>query len=144
MVGIQSAEDFKDFSNAVIQRLDYIDERLQVGQAFFTFFRDAMKAVRKRHLELDAVPWRFLSRMSQDVFLRLPHRKLLHRLAQRYDFERGCFLELSFSKLVRDAHVGKQAARGYLGELQSLGYVFRRGDGYRIWFRIRDDRVDRP
>ena len=81
--------------------------------------------------------WR--SRIRDDKDLRFPHRKILQALMEEYDFSTGEFRPVHFSRLVREARVGKNMAKSYLSLLQEKGIVAMHDDGYRKWFRIRAD-----
>ena len=78
-----------------------------------------------------------LARISVDPDLRFPHRKLLDFLVGEYDYNKDQFEEVNFSRLVKECKVGKNKAQGYLSVLEQKGFVVRRDDGYRIFFRIR-------
>ncbi|VTR66899.1 hypothetical protein DESC_530013 [Desulfosarcina cetonica] len=74
--------------------------------------------------------------MLNDKELRHPHIKILNYLADQCDMHTGKFKEVHFSKIVEEARVGKNKAKGYL-DLLDKGLVECRSDGYRVYFRIK-------
>lgn len=144
-----------DISNEILSRLSRIeqrlldglrnvDEKLDSGKDSFQFFSDGLKAYKDRTLRevgpsgTQLVLNQWAAKIRKDKELRFPHRKILDVLLQHYDFEKQHFKELYFSKLVKEAHVGKHAAKGYLILLEQRGYVQKSDDGYRIFFKVRE------
>lgn len=124
----------------VEKRLARIEKSLERGAGTFQFFNDALKAHKERQLQ-DSVlgsrlPQKVLGRIIADTSLRFPHRKIIELLLRQFDYEKQEFQEVHFSRLVKEAHVGKGAASGYLHVLQEKGYVIRRDDGYRVFYRL--------
>lgn len=78
-----------------------------------------------------------LDRAAQDLELRHAHRKIIEVLASQTDCATGRYGEIHFSRLVREARVGKNATRVYLDLLIRKGYVDQRSDGYRTFFRLK-------
>ncbi len=68
--------------------------------------------------------------------LQYPHRKILDFLTGEYDPANKRFKESHFSRLVKEARLGKNMAKEYLGLLERKGYIERRTDGYRKYFKI--------
>lgn len=124
------------YMRAVSEQLTRIEEKLAAGGELFSFFSAALKAYRQNQLEIERTPHMALARFAGDAELRFPHRKLLEALINLWDFEKATFGEIAYSKLVRKARVGKQAAREYLSLLLQKQYVEKRSDGYRIWYRL--------
>lgn len=121
-----------------------VDEKLNTSRDSFQFFSDGLKAYKDRTLKelqistTKSVLNNWAEKIRHDKDLRFPHRKILDCLLGRYDFESGEFKEVHFSRLVNEAHVGKNAAKGYLAVLEQKGYVRKRDDGYRVFFKIRE------
>lgn len=147
MVDIQPHTDcsaLQEIQKQIASRLDRIEQKLDQGKDTHSFFSIALHAYRQHHSDIATIPQKLLALFSSDLDLKFPHRKLLEHLLQHYDFETAAFQELSYSKLAAAARVGKQAAREHLSLLQEKGYVERRDDGYRIWFRINQDLINAP
>ncbi|MBI4454747.1 MAG: helix-turn-helix transcriptional regulator [Acidobacteria bacterium] len=129
---------------AVAQGLKQLDEKLALGLGAFRLIDDGLAAYRTRLLKSSGVSRqsqlvaRIAERVHSDRELGFPHRKILDILLGHYDFSNENFTELNFSRLVREAHVGKNAAKGYLRILEEKGLVESRTDGYRKFFRIRE------
>ena len=70
-----------------------------------------------------------------DTDLSHPHRKILEYLLQQYDHETQSFKEVHFSKIVREARIGKNMAKEYFAFIEERNYVERRTDGYRVYYR---------
>lgn len=127
--------------DTITVRLKSIQEQLDAGLEGMRFLSSALSAyrdacLREAQLSMDPVlAW--LARMQKDKELRHPHRKILARLLDEFDFLEGQFQEIHFSKLVKEAHVGKNAARSYLSLLETKGYISARNDGYRKFLRMR-------
>ena len=125
----------------ITDRLKRIHEQLDIGAEGMCFLSDALSAyrdacLREAQLSMDPVlAW--LARMQKDKELRHPHRKILTCLLDQFDHQSGQFQEIHFSKLVKEAHVGKNAARSYLSLLEMKGYISARNDGYRTFLRMR-------
>ena len=128
--------------NTLADELREIKESLMKAQAGFQFFEDGLKAYGERSLkeihgsQSQAVLNQFVERFRNDAELRYPHRKILDVLLRQYDFTKREFGSIHFSRLVKEAHVGKNKAKGYLSFLEQKGYVERRETGYRTFFRL--------
>ena len=124
------------------QRLEQIEEQLNFGKETFQFFADGLKANRDRYLKAFETSNNHLNdwytKIRNDKALRFPHRKILEFLLSQYDFQERIFKEVHFSKLVREASVGKNMAKTYLSFLEQTGYVEKRDDGYRVFFKIHE------
>ncbi|CAB1062171.1 hypothetical protein D1BOALGB6SA_6947 [Olavius sp. associated proteobacterium Delta 1] len=59
--------------------------------------------------------------------------KILNHLAAQYDFNKGIFMEVDFSKLVKECRIGKNKAKDYLDLLVKKGRIESRSDGYRVY-----------
>lgn len=125
------------------ESMERIERKLSAGEEPVSFFADALQLYRQKHIKLLADDKhrtaidRLRERFSLDAELCYPHRKILDSLLSRFDFQSGKFFEAHFSELVRQARVGKNRAQGYLALLEAKGYVERRNDGYRHFFRIK-------
>lgn len=71
-----------------------------------------------------------------DKSLRYPHRKIMNYLIEQYDYEKGVFREIHFSKIVKECRIGKNMAKGYLDILTEKGFLIFRADGYRKFFSV--------
>ena len=125
---------------SLIEALRALDTRLESVQPVFQLLSDGLDAYRDRLLKEDQ-----FSRIRNHVFetvradteLRFPHRKILDFLLGEYDYTKAEFKEVQFSRLVREARIGKNMANSYLSVLERKALVVRRSDGYRVFFRIR-------
>lgn len=136
--------------SAVLERLERIERiltegltamntRLNSAAPVIGLFNDGLEAYRTRLLHenrLGRIRQELLARISTDRTLRFPHRKILDFLLGEYDYNREQFTEVTFSRLVRECRVGKNRAQGYLSLLEQKGFVVRRTDGYRIFFKL--------
>jgi len=75
--------------------------------------------------------------LRHDKDLRYPHLKILDFLDGEFDSTKNEFKEVHFSKLVKESRVGKNMAKSYLSLLEQKGYIQKRSDGYRIFFKLR-------
>lgn len=132
---------------AVIERsiregLQRIEQQLSRGSETFAFYSEALGQYRNRILKEQGEEFqrgiidRLREKFCLDKELRYPHRKILDFLLSRYDFQTGHFQEVIFSELVDGARVGKGTAKQYLTLLGAKGYIVKRSDGYRIYFKI--------
>ena len=78
-------------------------------------------------------------RVRVDKELHHPHRKILDFLIGEYDPANKRFGESHFSRLVKEARLGKNMAKQYLSLLERKGYIEQRTDGYRKYFKIRSN-----
>lgn len=108
----------------------------------FLFFKQGTEGYRekiiKKEQRLD-IQEQLYKKIRADKELRYPHKKILNFLIEKYDFEKKCFGEINFSKLIKDCHVGKNMGKEYLEFLIEKGYLLKRSDGYRIWYKINDE-----
>lgn len=126
---------------SVCEALKVIDAK--IGHDALMFFDESLRMYRERCLReahmtaSSAVIARLAEKVRQDRDLGFPHRKIMDVLLMQYDFQLADFKEVHFSRLVREARVGKSRARAYLSTLIGKGYVLERDDGYRKCFRPR-------
>lgn len=119
-----------------------VDRKLETGTALFSVFNNGLQMFRQQALADASLTssshavGRILNRARAD-HLRFPHRKILDALLARFDYTSHSFQEANFSALVKEAHIGKNAAKEYLEFLEQKGYILRRSDGYRLFFKIR-------
>ena len=71
-----------------------------------------------------------------------PHQKILSFLLEQYDFEKGCFGRVFFSRIVKECRFGKNKAREYLDFVGKKGYIKKQNDGYRVWYYISEVLLD--
>lgn len=134
---------FESFEALMKERLDRIEARIASNSEPADFFSEALKAYRgKVNAEFESEKKRSkLDRLSEifrrDAMLRYPHRKILDFLLSQYDFRTESFKEVHFSRLVRESRIGKNMANTYLKPLEDKGYIERRSDGYRVFFKIK-------
>lgn len=83
-----------------------------------------------------AIKEKLNAKIRQDRSLRYPHRKILEYMMEQYDFQHNRFREANFSRIVKECRLGKNKAGEYLSLLVERGYLGKRSDGYRIWYRI--------
>ena len=127
----------------VADTLKHLDDRLRVGQESLHFLDEGLRVYREQSLEQARMSIRkqpvleIAERIRHDAELRFPHRKILDVLLGEFDFVAGGFKELHFSALVKRARVGKSMAGIYLSLLEERGYVEKRSDGYRIFYKLR-------
>jgi hypothetical protein len=126
--------------NLLASGIEQLHQDLNAGKEGREFLEAGLKAYREKCLrELNAKPdptatiW---ARIRNAPEIRFPHRKIIECLAARYDFQSKAFEEIHFSKLVKEACVGKNKAKEYLALLEVKGLIASRTDGYRKFFRI--------
>jgi hypothetical protein len=127
----------------MMHRLKSIEEKLHWGEDTFHFFRDGLGAYRERFLkdtpvsQINSPISNLHNKLLHDKELRFPHRKIIEFLLQQYDFKTNNFEEVCFSDLVKGARIGKNMTNDYLALLEYKGYIQKRSDGYRKFFKIR-------
>ena len=120
-----------------------VEERLRPGQQVLQALDDGLVAYRRRVLADAHIAERarvldgWSAKIRADTGLGFPHRKILEFLASQCDLQMKKFKEVHFSRLVKEARLGKNRASGYLVLLEQKGYVHRRSDGYRTFFKLR-------
>ncbi|MDA2933576.1 hypothetical protein MYX82_04465 [Acidobacteria bacterium AH-259-D05] len=126
-----------DYTYEILQRVVRIEAALQ--QDGFQFFNNALRSYKDNLLketQIKGLLNKYSERIRCDKDLRFPHRKILDFLLTQYDFSKNEFKEVHFSRLVREARLGKNKAKSYLSLLEQKGYVKQRNDGYRKLFSI--------
>ena len=129
----------QEIDGSVKERLQRIENQLAAGQSVFQLSNEGLTSYRKRLMKEDNTAKLVASvseRVRVDKELHYPHRKILAFLIGRYDPTQRQFGEVHFSGLVKRARIGKNMAKEYLGLLERKGYIERRTDGYRKYFRI--------
>ncbi len=119
--------------------LDRIEGQIAAGSTLFEVFNGGLEAYRRKdvaHFRHATAQQMWHIRSQADPDLLFPHRKILECLLRQYDDMTDQFGELHFSALVRQARVSKSRAARYLAALEEKGYVRRRDDGYRVFYRI--------
>lgn len=79
------------------------------------------------------------AKIAQDRELTYSHRKIMDRLLDQYDPATDSFRPVQFSKLVKDAHIGKGRTKGYLEVLDKKGLIKTWSDGYRRFVAMREN-----
>jgi hypothetical protein len=123
--------------------LGLISGRLAAAEPVLQLFADGLEAYRSRLLRenrLGRIRSEILSGIAADPECGFPHRKIIDFLLSEYDFAKDDFREVHFSRLARQARVGKNRAQSYLSVLERKGFISRRSDGYRMFFRIATQR----
>jgi len=145
----------KENENKVLEKLGEIEvslttkfknleELIAPGKETFEFFRKGLASYKEQSIKEkvceEKIPdfHKLHERTRQDRELRFPHRKIIELLAGAYDYQKGKFQELHFSKLVKDAKLGKNKAKEYLTFLIQKNYIEERTDGYRNFYRIKN------
>lgn len=129
--------------HALVEGFRHVEEKLSPGQETFQLFSDGLRAYKDRllkeaHVSDSYITLRQLTeRIRTDKELRFPHKKILDFLLGEFDPLKSEFREVHFLKLAREARIGKNMASGYLSLLEEKGYVSKRHDGYRKFFKIR-------
>ena len=143
----QILEHIEATEQRVLARLRLIEGRLCDAPDVLGFFGEALRRERERHqgASRDArlALLRLLSDARHDPALGYPHVKIVEALSRQQDERTGAPAELAFSRLVREARVSKGRAGRYLAVLEAGGYVSKREDGYRVWFKLIPDGADR-
>jgi hypothetical protein len=135
-------------SSEVLDRISKIEVSLAEGfrnveaklsTGIFEIVNDGLKTHRLNLLKDNNITKRiqWLEKIRTDKDLRFPHKKILDFLLDQFDFTKNEFKGIQFSKLVKEAHVGKNMANNYLSLLEQKGYIEKRNDGYRTFFKIR-------
>ena len=137
-------------SGDMADRLASIDNRLTQGlellqslvsaSAGLHLVNDALNAYKDQCFkEADAqktIQDTWIRKISADNELTFPHRKILEFLLNQYDYQTQQFKEVHYSKLVRDARLGKNKAKAYLDFLTAKNYIEKRNDGYRVLYKL--------
>lgn len=132
-------ERLDQLERSLVDNLQILESRLAAAEPAMRLFDDGLNAYRTRLLHenrLGRIRQELLARISVDGELGFPHRKILDFLVGEYDYSRDEFKEVNFSRLVRECRIAKNRAQGYLSLLEHKGFVVRRDDGYRMFFRI--------
>jgi len=127
---------------SLLQGIAGVERRIIQGENTFQFFSDGLEAFKSRQMNVaSAVDFQaaWLARIHADTQLRFPHRKILEFLLRQYDFRARAFSKVHFSRLAREARVGKSRAKAYLSLLIAKGYVEEESDGYRVYYRLRSN-----
>jgi predicted transcriptional regulator len=140
-VNLEILERIVRIEKALAQGFGEVREKLEIGKEPFQFFNEALRLYRDKFRE-EILPVKvflhdWFTKVRNDGSLRYSHRKILEFLLERYDFQNRAFQEVHFSKLVKEARIGKNMGKKYLMELEEKGYVEKRNDGYRMFFRIK-------
>lgn len=121
-------------------RLNTIEDKLEHAPAVLGFLNGVLTNYEQQFMgvRLQGIREReqWLRRIYDDQGLRHPHQKILNFLANQYDYQVQQFRPVHFSKLVREAHIGKNVAREYLTYLEEKGYVVRRSNGNRVYYGL--------
>ncbi len=122
-------------------KMNTLENLLRGGEDTFQLFRDGLRAQKERHLhQLTENPIKNIQeKIFTDKELGHPHKKIMQSLMD-YDYQKQRFKEKNFSKLVKDAQVGKNKANEYLEFLRNKNYLQKRSDGYRHHYQIRDEK----
>lgn len=80
---------------------------------------------------------KLLKRIKNDDSLTCPQKKILNYMSQMYDFRINEFKEVYQSQIIKACKLGKNMAKRYFFQLIDKGYIKRRDDGYRIWYKIK-------
>jgi len=124
---------------SVLSRLERIHVELSRASNAFSFLEDALQTYRERHLSRHTrLLASLFTRTMADSDLRWPHRKILDVLLAHFDYATGQFRQIHFSRLVKEARVGKQPAQGYLQLLATKGYIRCRAERNRKLYRINE------
>ncbi len=124
------------------RHLERIENQLASGQPVFQLLSEGLNNYRDRFVTEGSTAMLLASvseRVRTDRELHYPHRKILDFLIGQYDPEERSFRESHFSKLVKEARIGKNMAKQYLSLLERKGYIEQRTDGYRKYFKIRSN-----
>lgn len=140
-LNLEILEKIVQIEKALARGLKEVSEKLDLGREPLRFFDDALKLYRDKFVD-EVKPFSeamqgWFEKIRNDEELGFPHRKILEFLLGQYDFQNRAFQEAHFSRLVKEARVGKNMAKKYLAELEEKGYVEKRNDGYRIFFKIK-------
>jgi len=131
-----------DIEQNLSQRLSAIEKELNLSHDAFLIIKDGLQSYKERCLKdlqsstTAASLNRLYEKIRNDKDLRFPHRKILEFLLGQYDFEKKEWREVNFSRIVREARIGKNKAKSYLTLLETKGYVEKREDGYKKWWRV--------
>jgi DNA-binding transcriptional ArsR family regulator len=119
-----------------------LSEMVSCQEEVVRLLHDGLRSYRERVLgdrgvlAYDRLLGVLAARVRGDASLGLAHRKLLEVLSAAFDHQQRKFLEVSFSVLVRQAHVGRSRAGAHLRSLMARGLITVRSDGYRKYYRL--------
>ena len=120
-----------------------IEKTVATGQEVLELFNQGLRLYKENLLKKAGISKRnkhlyeWSEKIRNDGDLRYPHRKILDFLSGQWDLSKNQFKEVHFSKIVKEAHVGKSKTNSYLSLLERKGYIQKRDDGYRRFFKIR-------
>ncbi len=138
--GSEHLEKLSRIERALSVGMEQVEAQLETRQAVLSVLREGLRAY-KGLREPRASRRKFREQFSEvirsDKELGFPHRKILDCLLGKYDPAKDDFTEIHFSRLVREARIGKNMAKSYLDLLLRKGYIEIRDDGYRKFYRIK-------
>ncbi len=128
----------EDVEQGIHLKLNQLEDRLKSGEELFQLVQDGLKAHKKRTTESQQVT-QLHERIRHDKDLRFPHRKIAEFLTNQYDYHHKHFKEVHFNKLVAQTKIGKNKAGEYLDVLSKKGYIQKRTDGYRNFYKMHQE-----
>ena len=134
-------EKICSIESLVIQNKKMLDENLNINKKHELILSHGIVGYKEKFFGNEnqreiSEKEKLYAQIRQDKSLRHPHKKILEFLIEQYDYEKGVFREVNFSKIVKECKVGKNAAKGYLEFLVERGYINYRTDGYRKFYMI--------
>lgn len=128
-------------------RLDRLEEQnvelihlISKGKFAFEFYADAAEAQKNKIAGTKQIYQQgltsFFNKTKEGKALGYGARKIAEYLADQYDFESEDFRELSFSRLCKDLSKSMGNSKVLLDKLVDSGIVAKRGDGYRVFYRL--------
>ena len=139
LAGIQRIEE------TVSERIEPIKKQLDKNSEYEYVIKYGLEGFRNKILNSQKEKQAFNPQtweaqlVQKEPSLKFPHRKILEYLSRQYDYENNKFKEVNFSSIVRECKVGKNRALQYLRFLERKGMIKQRNDGYRVWYKIKND-----
>ena len=120
---------------SIEQQLDQLQEQ---GRRTFQFFNKALsndKNPKQKNLQSKNI---ILEQIYSDPDIRYPHQKIIQYLLNQYDYKLKKYNKIYFSKIVKDARIGKNKAKEYLSLLIDKELLLKSTDGYKVFYEIND------
>lgn len=132
----QILEKVISIEGLMLQNRKILEQSLSISRKHDLILTHGIVGYKSKSRGSHGAPVKLYAMIRQDKSLRYPHRKILDFLIEQYDYEKGVFKEVHFSKIVRECRLGKNMAKNYLEFLVEKGYLGRRDDGYRVWYSV--------
>jgi len=138
-------DKISSIENIIQENAELLKKSIRKGEEGHFFINHGIEGYKEKILnelkvsEKSNIKEKLLSTFCNDTTLRYPHRKILDFLIEQYDYQKGKFREIHFSRIVKECRLGKNKAKEYLEFLLKKGLIEYRTDGYRKFYKIKVD-----